>query len=284
MQERVYLNHALASTAWLEDHLDNSRIRTVEVVGPMVPPRPKGRVKGSALLDWGKELLQSTKRDFIDRIQFEKLMGRLAISNDTTVVFYSVLKEFATFAFWLFKYYGHGDARILDGGYQKWTAENRPLIKEGDPAAARPPSYYEVVVTDDGIRAKRNYVLSKVGDKGVVFVDARSPREYHGELGSSPSWLQEGMHVSGHIPGAINIPFEENTKSNGTFKLIDELGKVYGPKGVTQDKEVIVYCRSGQQSSHTWFALTQLLGYSNVKVYDGSWTEWGNLVGVRVEL
>lgn len=278
----VSKNSVLAEPAWLEGHLDDPKLRVVEVVGLMLPPNLKGHIRGSVLVDWRKEFWQPTNREFVNQEQFEKLMGRLGISNSTTVVFYSLLKQFATYAFWLFKYYGHADARVLNGGFQKWTAENRPLFKESTAPEMKSLNYV-AETPDESIRAKRDYILSKLGDRDMVLIDSRSPQEYRGELINTPGWPQEGAYCSGHIPGAISVYLEENVKLDESFKPPDELRRLYESKGITPNKEVITYCRSGHQSSHTWFVLKHLLGYPNVKRYDGSWTEWGNLVGAPIE-
>jgi thiosulfate/3-mercaptopyruvate sulfurtransferase len=203
------------------------------------------------------------------------------IGNDTTVVLYGDKNNwFAAYAYWYLKIYGHQDVRLLDGGRQKWIDEGRELTTEAPPVS---PASYSATPRDESIRVYRDTVLGGLGADGIALVDVRSPQEYSGELMAPPGYEQEGASRTGHIPGAQSIPWAQAVRDDGTFKGADELRDLYGAKGVTGDKEVRAYCRIGERSAHTWFVLRELLGYENVKNYDGSWTEWGNLVDVPIE-
>jgi len=232
-------------------------------------------------VDWFTTLQHPVRRDFLSKADFEKLCSQLGITNDTTVVFYGDKSNwFACYALWLFRYYGHEKLKIMNGGRMKWTQENRPINKE---APSYPPTRYKAKDPDLNVRAFRDQVMRQVEDKKPL-VDVRSPREYSGELIHMPNYPQEGATRGGHIPGAVNIPWSQAANdTNNTFKSADELRMLYEGKGITPDKEVIAYCRIGERSSHTWFVLTYLLGYPKVKNYDGSWTEWGNLVNAPIE-
>ena len=218
----------------------------------------------------------------IEKDAFEQLMTSRGISNDTTVVLYGDKNNwFAAYAYWYLKIYGHADARILDGGRQKWIDEGRELTT--DPPEASPGSY-TAKARDETIRARRDAVLANLGKDDIALVDVRSPQEYTGELMAPPGYEQEGASRTGHIPTAQSIPWAQAVKDDGTFKSADELRALYEGKGVTPDKQVTAYCRIGERSAHTWFVLRELLGYEQVRNYDGSWTEWGNLVDVPIEL
>jgi thiosulfate/3-mercaptopyruvate sulfurtransferase len=232
-------------------------------------------------VDWFTMLQHPIRRDFLTKSDFEQQCSKLGIANDTTVVFYGDKSNwFACYALWLFQYYGHEKLKIMNGGRTKWTQEGRPLTKEV-------PSYastnYRAKEPDLNIRAFRDQVMRHVEDRKPL-VDVRSPKEYTGELIHMPNYPQEGATRGGHIPGAVSIPWSQATnEADSTFKTAEDLRKLYEEKGITRDKDVIAYCRIGERSSHTWFVLKYLLGYPNVKNYDGSWTEWGNLVNAPIE-
>ncbi|HSI98156.1 MAG TPA: sulfurtransferase, partial [Gaiellaceae bacterium] len=220
-------------------------------------------------------------RDVAPKVRFEELMAERGISNGTTVVLYGDKNNwFAAYAYWYLKIYGHEDTRLLDGGRQKWIEEGRELTIDV-PAPAR--AAYEARERDESIRVRRDEVLANLRSGSVALVDVRSPQEYAGELVAPPGYEQEGAMRAGHIPGAANIPWATAVRDDGTFKDADELTDIYGSRGISRDREVHAYCRIGERSAHTWFVLRELLGYENVRNYDGSWTEWGNLVDVPIE-
>ncbi len=211
----------------------------------------------------------------------EDLLGRAGVSNDTTVILYGDNNNwFAAWALWILKYYGHSDLRLLDGGRVKWLADKREITTE---VPSYPRATYHANAPHPEIRALRDQVLRELGNASLALVDVRSPAEYSGELLAPANLPQEGAQRGGHIPGAANIPWSQAVREDGTFKSADELRALYGGKGVTPDKEVIAYCRIGERSSHTWFVLNYLLGYPNVRNYDGSWTEWGSLIAAPIE-
>ncbi len=270
----------LVETSWVEQHQDDPKIKVVESDEDILLYE-QGHVPGAIKLDWQTELQDPVRRDYRDRQAFEELVSGKGIANDDTLVFYGDKNNWwACYAFWTFKLFGHRDCKIMNGGRQKWIAEKRPLTRE---VARRPPTQYKVRDRDDfKIRAFRDQVLRHALE-GKPLVDVRSPGEFSGELLHMEAYPQEGALRAGHIPGAQGIPWATACNPDGTFKSADELRKIYEGKGVTPDRDVIVYCRIGERSSHTWFALTYLLGYPLVRNYDGSWTEWGNLVGVPIE-
>jgi thiosulfate/3-mercaptopyruvate sulfurtransferase len=271
----------LVETEWLADHLNDPNVRIVESNEDILL-YDQGHIPGAVKIDWVSDLNDPVIRDYLDREHFEKLLSAKGIGNDTTVVFYGDKNNWwATYAFWVFKLFGHKDARILNGGRAKWIAEGRPLTKE---VPNYPPAEYHAAERDDTtIRAFRNQVLEHIRKSGVALVDVRSPQEYSGERTHMPEYPQEGTLRGGHIPTAVNIPWAQAVREDSTFKSREELEALYGGKGITPDKDIIAYCRIGERSSHTWFVLTYLLGYPKVRNYDGSWTEWGNSVGVPIE-
>lgn len=279
-EEKGYAHpDVLVTTEWVAEHLDDPNVRIAESDEDYLLYE-QGHIPGTVKVDWFTILQDPVRRDFIDKAGFEKLMSELGISNDTTVVFYGDKSNwFACYSYWLFNLYGHTKKMIMDGGRQKWIAEGRELTKE---IPAYPKTQYKAQDPDLSIRAFRNDVFEHL-DKGLPLVDVRSPQEYHGELLHMPGYPQEGAMRGGHIPGARNIPWSQATREDGTFKPADELKKLYQEHGLTPESEVIAYCRIGERSSHTWFVLKYLLGYPKVKNYDGSWTEWGNLVGAPIE-
>lgn len=283
IQERGYSNpDVLVSTGWLSAHLNDPDIRIVESnEDPLL--YPSGHIPGAVQIDWTHDLNDAVRRDYLDAAAFEKLMARNGISNDTTVVFYGDKNNWwATYAFWVFKLFGHQNARMLDGGRTKWELEKRELTRE---VPSYPAATYKAPQRNDSeIRAFREQVLEHVRAHKPL-VDVRSPGEFSGELLHMPNYPQEGALRGGHIPGAESVPWARAANpEDGTFKSAEELRAIYeAEKGLKPGDDIIAYCRIGERSSHTWFVLTQLLGYKHVRNYDGSWTEWGNSVGVPIE-
>lgn len=272
---------ALVDTAWVADHLDDPKVRIAECDEDILL-YDQGHIPGAVKIDWVSELNDPIVRDYLDRERFEQLMVSKGISNDTTVVFYGDKHNWwATYALWVFKLFGHPDVRIMNGGRAKWIAEGRPLTRT---VPSYPPGEYHAPERNDAaIRAFRDQVLAHIRQPGTALVDVRSPQEYTGERLHMPEYPQEGALRGGHIPTAVNIPWASAVREDSTFKSADELRELYASKGITPDKDVVAYCRIGERSSHTWFVLTYLLGYPNVRNYDGSWTEWGNAVGLPIE-
>ncbi|MGQ9547437.1 MAG: sulfurtransferase [Roseiflexus sp.] len=272
---------ALVDTAWVADHLNDPKVRIVECNEDILL-YDQGHIPGAVKIDWVGELNDPIIRDYLDRERFEQLIISKGISNDTTVVFYGDKHNWwATYALWVFKLFGHPDARIMNGGRAKWIAEGRPLTRT---VPSYPPGEYHAPERNDAaIRAFRDQVLAHIRQSGAALVDVRSPQEYTGERLHMPEYPQEGALRGGHIPTAVNIPWASAVREDSTFKSADELRELYAGKGITPDKDVIAYCRIGERSSHTWFVLTYLLGYPKVRNYDGSWTEWGNAVGLPIE-
>ena len=278
----------LVDTQWAEDHLKDPKVRIAEVDYDRKTNYELGHIPGSVLFDWKKDINEPLSRNILSRRAYEELLQREGVNNGTTLVLYGDFNNwFAAFAFWVFKYYGYKDVRIIDGGRKKWLIEDRPTTK--DVPEYPKGNFIAVTDTDNDIRAFFNYVRGTLENNGsssntVELVDVRSPREFTGEILAPPEYPTEHAQRGGHIPGAKNIPWSQAVNDNdGTFKSADELKKLYESKGITTDKEVIAYCRIGERSSHTWFVLKYLLGYSNVKNYDGSWTEWGNIIASPIE-
>ncbi len=270
----------LVDPEWLEAHLSDPSIRIVEAdENPDL--YQEGHIPGTVRLHWKDDLQDPIVRDWVPPDRFARIVGERGIGPDHTVVFYGDRSNwFATYTFWLFTYYGHHDARILNGGRDRWLREGRPVTRE---VPAHPPVEYPVPVPDRTIRAYRDEILQRLGRPEVALVDVRSPDEYAGRLLAPLTYPQEGAQRPGHIPGAVNIPWSQNVRDDGTFRSADELRRLYESAGVRPDQEVIAYCRIGERSSLTWFTLRYLLGYPRVRNYDGSWTEWGSLVGVPIE-
>jgi thiosulfate/3-mercaptopyruvate sulfurtransferase len=280
MAENGYAKPVLVTTEWLAAHLDDENVVVAEVdENPDL--YDEGHIRGAVKLHWRDDLQDPVERDVVDRETFERLLGERGIGNETTVVLYGDKNNwFAAYAYWYLKVYGHGDIRILDGGRQKWIDEGRELITE---VPSPQTVTYSARERDDSIRAYRDQVREWIGEPNRALVDVRSPGEYAGDLIAPPGYEQEGAQRGGHIPTAASIPWASAVQDDGTFKSADELKELYGGKGVTPDKEVTAYCRIGERSAHTWFVLRELLGYEEVRNYDGSWTEWGNLVDVPIE-
>jgi len=271
----------LVDTAWVAEHLNDPKVRIVESNEDILL-YDQGHIPGAIKIDWVADLNDQVVRDYLDRAHFEKLLSAKGIGNDTTVVFYGDKNNWwATYALWVFKLYGHKDARIMNGGRAKWIAEGHDLTK-AVPSYA-PASYQAPERDDKTIRAFRDEVREHIKKSGVALVDVRSPQEYSGERTHMPEYPQEGTLRGGHIPTAVSIPWAKAVKEDSTFKSTEDLQELYGSQGVTPDKDVVAYCRIGERSSHTWFVLTYLLGYPQVRNYDGSWTEWGNGVGLPIE-
>ncbi len=270
----------LVSTEWLAEHLDDPSIRIVESNEDILL-YDTGHIAGAVKIDWTSDLNDQLARDYINAEQFSALLSSKGISRDTTVIFYGDKNNWwAAYAYWVFQLFGHTNAKLLNGGRKKWIDEGRAITRVVPNHAH---TRYPVVQRDDTkIRAFRDAVLTHVKAKGAL-VDVRSVPEYTGEKLHMPEYPQEGALRGGHIPGAASIPWAQAVKEDGTFKSYDDLKALYTGKGVTADKDVIAYCRIGERSSHTWFVLTNLLGYKNVRNYDGSWTEWGNSVGLPIE-
>ena len=268
---------ALVTTDWVAKHAEDSRIRILESDEDIMLYEI-GHIAGSLKLDWLTEMQQPVTRDFVDKAGFERLCSERGITEDMTVVFYGDVNNwYATYGFWLFKYFGHEDVRVMDGGRAKWEAEGRPFTREVPKVT---PTTYVAREPDESIRAFRDEVLAHVTSRRGPLVDVRSNAEYTGELLHAIGYPQEGAQRAGHIKGARNVPWGTAANGDGTFKSADELRALYGAQGVDGKDPIIAYCRIGERSSHTWFVLKYLLGYNDVRNYDGSWTEWGSLVGV----
>ncbi len=272
---------ALVDTEWLEGHVDDPSIRVIEV-DEDTTAYEKGHIQGAVGWNWSTDLHAPIGRDYVDQAGLAALLRRAGVGPDTTVVLYGGNNNwFAAYAYWLLGYLGFGNVKLLNGGRKKWELESRSLTMDVSSHAATKLTITQPV--NGGIRAFRDEVLGEVTKGGGAFVDVRSPEEYRGEKLAPDHLPQEQAQVPGHIPGAANIPWAKAARDDGTFKSADELKALYDDAGITGDKPVIAYCRIGERSSHTWFALTQLLGYQGIKNYDGSWTEYGSLVGVPVE-
>jgi thiosulfate/3-mercaptopyruvate sulfurtransferase len=278
------LNYAhpevLVDTDWVAGHLEDPDVRIVESDEDALLYET-GHIPGAVKVDWFSTLQAPVLRDFLTKTSFEQLCSNLGITNDTAVIFYGDKNNwFACYAFWLFEYYGHQRLRIMDGGRLKWTQEKRPLTRD---VPKIPHTQYLAKPPKTEIRAFRDDVFNQIGRR-LPLVDVRSPQEFSGELLHMANYPQEGAMRGGHILGAVNIPWSKAVNTdNGTFLPVEDLKYLYEGKGITPDKDTIAYCRIGERSSLTWFVLKYLLGYPRVRNYDGSWTEWGNLVGAPIE-
>jgi thiosulfate/3-mercaptopyruvate sulfurtransferase len=271
----------LTDTQWVENHLNDGNVRIAEVDYDPRANYELGHIPGSVLFDWKRDINDPISRNILSKQSCEELLQRLGINNDTMLILYGDFNNwFAAFAFWVFKYYGYRDVKIMNGGRKKWLEEDRQLSKE---IPNYPKGNFKASEPDDNIRVFMNYVKETLGKRDKALVDVRSPKEFTGEILAPPEYPTEHAQRGGHIPGAANIPWSQAVNDDGTFKSIDELKKLYEAKGIIPDKEIITYCRIGERSSHTWFVLKYLLGYPNVKNYDGSWTEWGNMIANQIE-
>lgn len=277
-----YVNeNILVSTDWVEKHKTDKNTRIIEV-DVDTSAYDGGHIEGAAGLNWQTQLNDQVRRDILTKKQFEKLASDLGITRDHTLVFYGDNNNwFAAYALWQFRYYQHPEDRlkIMNGGRLKWNSEGRKLVKD-KPSFTK--TSYEAKFPDDNVRASKDLILQHLKDGHFNLVDVRSPAEFSGEV-IAPAGMSETAQRGGHIPGAIDIPWASAVNQDGTFKSYDELKKIYEGSGVKPEKETIAYCRIGERSSHTWFVLKYLLGYDKVRNYDGSWTEWGNLVGAPIE-
>jgi len=269
----------LVDAAWVESHKGDPRVVLVEV-DEDTSAYDKGHIRNAIKLDWKNDLQDHVRRDFVDKAGFEALLSERGIGNDDTVVLYGGNNNwFAAYAYWYFKIYGHRDVRLLDGGRKKWELESRELVTEVPRRAA---THYTASDPDTAIRALRDEVVASIGTRNLV--DVRSPDEFSGKLLAPAHLPQESAQRPGHIPSARNIPWSKAASEDGTFRSDDELRELYSGAGVDLAKDTIAYCRIGERSAHTWFVLHELLGQPNVKNYDGSWTEYGSLVAVPIEL
>ncbi|MEO9327917.1 sulfurtransferase [Gordonia aurantiaca] len=269
----------LVSAEWAEQNLHADKTVFVEV-DEDTSAYDTGHIEGAVKLDWKTDLQDPVRRDFVNAEQFSKLLSERGIANDDTVILYGGNNNwFAAYAYWYFKLYGHNDVKLLDGGRKKWELDGRPLSTE---TVTRPATEYKASEPDLSIRAFRDEVVDAIGTKNLV--DVRSPDEFSGKILAPAHLPQEQSQRPGHIPGAINVPWSKAANEDGTFKSDEELKELYAEAGLDGSKDTIAYCRIGERSSHTWFVLKELLGHQNVKNYDGSWTEYGSLIGVPIEL
>ncbi|HEY7053103.1 MAG TPA: sulfurtransferase [Mycobacterium sp.] len=269
----------LVTTDWAESNLTAPKTVFVEV-DEDTSAYDDGHIAGAVRLDWRKDLQDPVKRDFVDAEQFSKLLSERGIANDDTVILYGGNNNwFAAYAYWYFKLYGHENVKLLDGGRKKWELDGRPLSTE---KVERDTTSYTAKEPDNSIRAFRDEVLEAINQKNLI--DVRSPDEFSGKILAPAHLPQEQSQRAGHIPSAVNVPWSKAANEDGTFKSDEDLRKLYAEAGLDDSKETIAYCRIGERSSHTWFVLRELLGHQNVKNYDGSWTEYGSLVGVPIEL
>ena len=269
----------LVTADWAEKNLGTEGIVFLEV-DEDTAAYDGGHLPGAVKINWTTELQDQVRRDFVGKAEFEKLLSEKGVANDSTVVLYGGNNNwFAAYAYWYFKLYGHDKVLLIDGGRKKWELDSRPLSED---TVSRPATQYQAKDADTSIRAFRDEVIAAIGQKNLV--DVRSPDEFAGKLVAPAHLPQEGAQRPGHIPTALNVPWSKAANEDGTFKSDDELRQLYADAGLDTSKDTIAYCRIGERSSHTWFVLRELLGHQNVKNYDGSWTEYGSLVGVPVEV
>jgi thiosulfate/3-mercaptopyruvate sulfurtransferase len=273
--------NVLVDTQWVEDHVNDNNVRIAEVDYDPKANYNLGHIPNAVLFDWKKDINDPLNRNIISKDDCSTLLQKAGINNDTILVLYGDFNNwFAAFAFWVFKYYGYKDIKLMNGGRKKWLEEDRPISKES-------PNFskgnFQAAEPDESIRVYLDYVRNRVMSQQGTLVDVRSPAEFTGQITAPPEYPTEHAQRGGHIPSAQNIPWGQAVNEDGTFKSVEDLKKLYEPKGITPDKEVIAYCRIGERSSHTWFVLKYLLGYPNVKNYDGSWTEWGNMINNPIE-
>ncbi|HEX5904848.1 MAG TPA: sulfurtransferase [Candidatus Nitrosocosmicus sp.] len=271
----------LVDTNWTDEHIADPNVRIAEVDYDPTANYNLGHIPGSVLLDWKKDINDPVSRNIISKSACEQLLRSIGVNEDTILILYGDFNNwFAAFAFWVFKYYGYNDVRIMNGGRRKWLDEDRKLDKV---IPSYPEGNFKAKGQDEKIRTYLNEVSNSINRDDRVMVDVRSPAEFSGEVTAPAEYPTEHAQRGGHIPGAKNIPWGKAVNEDGTFKSVEELTQLYQAKGVLPEKEVIAYCRIGERSSHTWFVLKYLLGYPNVKNYDGSWTEWGNMIGNPIE-
>jgi thiosulfate/3-mercaptopyruvate sulfurtransferase len=274
-----YAKDVLVETDWVQEHLEDPSVRIVEVdENPAL--YAEAHIPGAIGFDWRRDLQDQVKRDFLGPEAFGELLGSRGIGDDHTIVLYGDRNNwFAAYTYWYLKYYGHDDVKLVNGPREKWISEGRPTTRD---VPSHEPATFTAREGDPAIRAKRDEVLAALGD-GKRLVDVRSPQEFSGELIAMAGYEQEGAQRAGHIPGAASVPWAQAVREDGTFKPATELRALYEGKGVLTGEPIIAYCRIGERSAHTWFVLHELLGHDDVKNYDGSWTEWGNLVDVPIE-
>lgn len=272
---------AVVSTAWVGERLGDASVVVAEVNTDLVEGYERGHVPGA--VGWGlhTDMEHPVRRDIPDGLQFEALMARSGVRPDTTVVLYGDgNNRSATWAFWIMKYYGHEDVRIMDGGRKKWILEGRP-VSMTDPEPT--PTEYRVGTIDPSVRAMKDYVVERIDRMGVKLLDTRTTEEYSGQLTSAPGTPQPDIYRKGRIPGALHVPWDDAASDDGAFRPVDDLRRMYANAGVDEADEVIAYCRLGVRASYTWFVLKYGLGFEHARTYDGSWTEWGNSAGVPIE-
>jgi thiosulfate/3-mercaptopyruvate sulfurtransferase len=271
--------NSLVSTQWVEDNLDADGVVFIEV-DEDTTAYDKGHIKGAIKLDWTTDLQDQVRRDFVNKDQFSALLSERGVANDDTVVLYGGNNNwFAAYAYWYFKLYGHSDVKLMDGGRKKWELDSRELVNE---VPTRPATSYQAQDQDTSIRAFRDDAVAAIGVQNLI--DVRSPDEYAGRLLAPAHLPQEQSQRAGHVPTSLNVPWSKNCNDDGTFKSDADLKKLYDEVGIDDSKDTIALCRIGERSSLTWFVLKELLGHANVKNYDGSWTEYGSLVGVPIAL
>jgi thiosulfate/3-mercaptopyruvate sulfurtransferase len=280
MQQEMVNTQVLVSTDWVADHVGSANIRIAEV-SVETSLYDSEHLPGAVNFSWTTQLQDQVRRDIISKEDFEALMSRAGIEADTHVVLYGDNNNwFAAYGLWIFKYYGHENVSLMNGGLKKWKAENRPMTNA---APAYTPTNYRVRRVNAEYRADRDYIKARLGGASFGLVDVRSPAEFTGEI-IAPPGMPETAQRAGHIPGAANIPWSQAVAEDGTYKSKDELAKLYGDKGIgAATSDIVTYCRIGERSSHSWVVLKYILGYENVRNYDGSWTEWGNLIGMPIE-
>ncbi len=282
MPARVAHPESIVETDWVAEHLNDDNVAVVEV-DVDTEAYAQGHIPGAIGWNWTTQLNDTLRRDVLSREEMQRLLGQSGITRRTTIVLYGDNNNwFATYAFWQIKMYGHKRLTVMNGGRQKWIDEGRELTTK---VSTPTPRIYRAPNPDPSLRATRDYMLELAWtDNNVGLVDVRAPAEYSGELLAPPNLPQEGSQRGGHIPGAANVPWASAVnESDGTFKSVEELREIYGSKGITGDREIVAYCRIGERSSHTWFVLSQILGYGKVRNYDGSWTEYGSIVGAPIE-
>jgi thiosulfate/3-mercaptopyruvate sulfurtransferase len=271
----------IVDTQWIYDHMNDPQVRIAEVDYNPATSYTIGHIPGAVLFDWKRDLNDQDKKDIISKEGCEDLLQRAGVNNDTILVLYGDYKNwFAAFAFWVFKYYGFNDVKLMNGARKKWFEEDRPVSLD---VPSYPRGSFKASEPDNSIRVLIPYVKEILSSKHKILIDVRSPEEYSGKILVLPVYASEQPPRGGHIPGAINIPWDWSVNEDGTFKSPEELRNIYNSMDVTNNKEVITYCRIGERSAYTWFVLKYLLGYPNVKNYEGSWAEWANTVGSPIE-